>query len=198
MKYFVNFIILIFTFGSAGAQNNYRSIGTVEFGGDFGFAAQSSNLSDNNFTTISSNLYIGYMFSEGFSMGLRPGFMIQSNDGDSYKVFNIFLNPNYNIKANNVIPYFGVLIGYGSQGFNINGNDNIIEGIGIGGEAGIKFPVSNAGLFLIRLEYLSQKYEYGLPQGFNNVASSETVTTLLFSAGFRIFIERGNSSPQRQ
>lgn len=178
----IKFIFLLLAFPiSAYCQTGFRSTGTTELGGDFGFTSISVR-GGGVLTILNSNIFVGYMAAPGFEIGFRPGFTIGTSDAESYKSFNLFLNPAYNFNtSSNVIPYLGFLVGYNKTVYDDIFSHDKDEGSGIGGEAGIKFILKGSSMMLVRFEHLSQKY---------NERSSSRVNTTLIGIGFRIFLER--------
>ena len=189
MKRTINFLALLFLIPFTGyGQSSFRSTGTTELGGDFGFSAQSSNNGDKSLSTFSSDLFIGIMAAPGFEIGFRPGFTVRSSSGDTYKIYNLFLNPAYHFNTTtNVYPYLGLIVGYNSIGYN---KDNY-SGIGIGGEAGVKINLQGASMLLLKFEYLSQTYnKVAQYSGYGQSSSDEKINTTLFALGYRIFLEK--------
>ena len=155
MKNKIKLLLLLYLFPfSIYSQNNYRSEGTFSFGGDLGFSTQSvKNSNASSVTVLNSNLYVGYMAAPGFEIGFRPGFSISSSGDNSYKTYNLFLNPAYNFNSgSNIIPYLGLLAGYNSIGYEDGNDDDTYGGAGVGGEAGIKINLQGTSLLLIKFE----------------------------------------------
>jgi hypothetical protein len=127
------------------------------------------------------------MASTGFEIGFRPGFTLNSFSGDSYNIYNLYLNPIYNFNTtSNVYPYLGFIVGYNSISYS---SDNI-GGLGIGGEGGLKIHLRGNSMLLIKVEYLSQNYSGGDNNGFSQSSNDVTLKTTSIGLGYRIFLTR--------
>ena len=185
MKRIINILILFFLSLSGFGQNNFRSTGTIEMGGEIGLSSLSSSKSGETQVTISSNLFFGFMISPGLELGLRPGFTLRNESGHSYKIYNLFFNPAYNFNtSSNVYPYLGAILGINSIGYD---NENY-SGLGLGAEVGIKINLNGNSMFLIKFEYLSQNYTVS-NIGFGQ-SGDEKINNVSIGAGFRIFLEK--------
>lgn len=81
-------LLILIPFKGFG-QNKFRSSGTTELDGDFGFSSQSFNNGDKSLSNFSSDLFIGIMTAPGFEIGFRPGFTVRSSSAILIK-FTIF------------------------------------------------------------------------------------------------------------
>ncbi len=181
-------LLLLFIPHLVFSQNDFLSVGTIESGGEISFASQSSSENNDNesSTTFKSNIYFGVMVARGLELGFRPGFTINSYSGSTFKVIDLYFNPNYNFATTSkVYPYLGFIIGYNSIGYS----DDNYGGMTIGGEGGMKFFLSPHALMLFKIEYTSQNYN-DVETGFAGGVEDLTVNTVSAGLGFRFFFPR--------
>jgi hypothetical protein len=175
-KIVILFLIIIIS-KNIYSQNSFRSEGTLELGGSLGFSSQSisaNGQSGGDASLFSADLFFGVMASQGFEIGFIPRYTHASSGLDSYNAYTFLINPAYNFIGTNAYPFIGGLIGYDS---NRSGGDKI-GGLATGGQVGIKFQPGENGLFILKIEYLNQKYNF------------LSVSTFSGNAGFSIFLER--------
>jgi len=172
-----SWLCLFLLFTHAAQAQTFLQRGNIELGGDISFSSMKEPEYDNSLNTFTFNPYIGCMFSGGFELGFRPQLTIVSYDGSSYTTMGLFLAPAYNMNAGSIVyPYLELLIGYNS----INNDEDNYGGLGLGVDGGLKINIAGNSLLLIKLEYLHQEYDID--------DENESINTLSFGVGFRIFL----------
>jgi hypothetical protein len=179
MKNFRSILLLLIFPTLSFAQKSFLSVGTIEAGGELSFNSSSVSQLEGSTTIFASSIYIGIMAAKGFELGFRPGFTIIGTSASSLKSLDLYFNPNYNFSSDDkVYPYLGFIVGHNS----IEDDNESHSGLGIGGEGGLKCFLGETSLLLVKLEYLTKKYEdstlknFSLGLGFRFYFPSRTLS----------------------
>jgi sRNA-binding regulator protein Hfq len=158
------------TYSNTPLKTGSHAIAEVGYGlktGDYGL------------DVLKLNLIYSYRLDNNFSLGLGTGIRHYSEDGESATLVPVFADFRANLVANNLMPYFGLGIGY-----SFDASDSF-SGVGIlvNPTVGVGFKTQGSSILHVSLGLETQRLKGYLYDGYYMHRTAQTTKAISLNVG---------------